>query len=56
MEFLKTFNSPIFLNNLNLAFWIEVVDNDLSDVMSELGLIKDLAKGNSSTAWGNIQI
>ena len=35
---------------------IEVVDNDLSDVMSELGLIKDVVKGNSSTAWGNIQI
>ena len=35
---------------------IEVVDNDLSDVMSELGLIKDVIKGNSSTAWGNIQI
>ena len=35
---------------------IEVVDNDLSDVITELGLIKDFAKGNSSTAWGNIQI
>ena len=35
---------------------IEVVDNDLSDVMSELGLIKDVVKGNYSTAWGNIQI
>ena len=35
---------------------IEVVDNDLSDVMTEITQIKDYVKGNSSQAWGNIQI